>query len=137
MIMKIIDHKLLLVIPTLMLATAASAQIRHGLAIDLGKNHQEDTTHVTNFSIGVTSNTDTLKGLQANMLSNYARSARGLQLSGFSNISSSPLRGLQLSGVTNISMGVEKGLQAAAYYKYYDDVKANTFEVRLGFSVHL
>ena len=112
--MKRFNFKLLLVVPTWMVATMASAQIRHGLAIDFGKNHQEDTTHVTNFSMGVTSHTDTLKGVQANMLSNYAREVNGLQLSGFSNISSSPMRGVQLSGVTNISMGVEKGLQAAA-----------------------
>ena len=70
--MKRFNFKLLLVVPTWMVATMASAQIRHGLAIDFGKNHREDTTHVTNFSMGVTSHTDTLKGVQANMLSNYA-----------------------------------------------------------------
>lgn len=113
MVMKKSNLKLLLVVPILLVASTASAQRHHGLAIDFGKNHQ-DSTHVTNFSIGVTSNADTLKGVQANMLSNYAGSARGLQLSGFSNISSSPLRGVQQSGVTNISMGVDKGLQAAA-----------------------
>lgn len=68
---------------------------------------------MTNLSIGVNSNTDTLKGVQLNMLSNYARRVQGLQLSGFSNISSSPMRGAQLSGITNISMGVENGIQAA------------------------
>ena len=97
-----------------MVATMASAQIRHGLAIDFGKNHLEDTTRVTKFSVGVTSHTDTLKGVQANMLSNYAGCVNGLQLSGFSNISTSPMRGAQFSSVTNISMGVEKGLQAAS-----------------------
>ena len=50
-------------VATWMVATAASAQFHHGLTIDLGKNHQEDTTHVTQFSIGVTSHTDTLKGV--------------------------------------------------------------------------
>ena len=90
----------------------AGAQI-HGLAIDLGKTHKEDTTHVTNFSIGVNSSTDTLKGVQLNMLSNYAHNVQGLQLAGFTNISSSPLRGAQLSAVTNISMGVQRGLQAS------------------------
>ena len=88
------------------------AQGGHGLAIDLGKGHEEDSTRVTGFSIGVTSHTDALKGLQVNMLSNYARRASGMQLSGFSNISSSEMKGLQLSGITNISMGVEKGVQA-------------------------
>ena len=103
--------KLFMFASMLMAVTTASAQ--HGIAIDIGKSHQEDTTHVTNFSIGLTSNTDTLKGMQANMLSNYARRVEGLQLSGFSNISSSPMRGVQISGITNISMGVENGIQAA------------------------
>ena len=112
--MKKSNRKLFLVVLTLMVATMASAQIRHGLAVDLGKNHREDTTHVTKISVGVTSHTDTLKGVQANMLSNYAGYVNGLQLSGFSNISTSPMRGAQFSSVTNISMGVEKGLQAAS-----------------------
>ena len=97
---------------TLLIANTLLAQ-QHGLAIDIGKNHQEDSTHVTNVSIGLTSHTDTLKGMQLNMLSNYAWRVEGVQLSGFSNISSSPMRGFQLSGVTNISMGVENGIQAA------------------------
>ena len=104
---------LLLIASALMVATTASAQHGHGLAIDFGKNHKEDSTHVTRLSLGVTSHTDTLKGVQANMLSNYARYVKGAQWSGFSNISSSPMRGLQISGITNITMGVEKGLQAA------------------------
>lgn len=99
---------------TLTAALTASAQYRHGITVDIGKSHQADTTHVTSLSVGVTSHTDTLKGVQANMLSNYARNVRGLQLSAFSNISASPMRGFQLSGITNISMGVENGIQAAA-----------------------
>ena len=106
------SFKLLLMATTLLVANTLLAQ-QHGLAIDLGKNHQEDSTHVTNVSIGLTSHTDTLKGMQLNMLSNYAWRVEGVQLSGFSNISSSPMRGFQLSGVTNISMGVENGIQAA------------------------
>lgn len=98
----------------LMAATATSAQIGHGLTIDIGETHQEDTTHVTNFSLGLTNHTDTLKGVQINALSNYAGLANGLQLSAFSNISSAPLTGVQLSGITNISMGVKKGLQLSA-----------------------
>ena len=111
--MKKYNLKPLLVVIAWMTATTAVAQIRHGLAIDYGTTHPEDSTHVTHFSIGATSNTDSLRGVQANMLSNYAVNANGLQLSAFSNISSSPLRGAQLSGITNISMGVEKGIQAA------------------------
>ena len=111
--MKRTGRILLLSSSMLTIAITTSAQLSHGLAIDIGKNNQEDTTHVTNFSIGVTSHTDTLKGAQINMLSNYARRVEGVQLSGFSNISSSPMRGFQFSGVTNISMGVENGIQAA------------------------
>ena len=102
-----------LLVATLMLAaTTASAQ--RGLSIDIGKNHPEDTTHVTGFSLGLSHATDVLKGVQVNVLSNYAHSMKGLQVSGFTNISASPMRGVQLSPVTNISMGVDRGLQAAA-----------------------
>ena len=52
-----------------MSVTTVSAQ--HGIAIDFGKNHKEDTTHVTNFSLGVASNTDTLKGVQLNAAVNF------------------------------------------------------------------
>ena len=97
----------------LMAAITATAQLSHGVTLDIGRSHPEDSTHVTNMSIGLTSHTDSLKGVQLNMLSNYARRMEGLQLSGFSNISSTPMRGFQLSGVTNISMGVENGIQAA------------------------
>lgn len=95
-------------------AVVAPAQRLHGLAIDLGKTNPVDSTRITNLSIGVTSHTDSLKGVQLNVLSNYAWNVKGLQLSGFSNISSTPLRGMQLSGITNITMGVEKGLQLAS-----------------------
>ena len=105
--------KFMIVVAMLLAATSVSAQHGHGVTIDIGKNHKEDTTHVTNLSIGLTSHTDTLKGIQLNGVSNYAYNASGAQLSAFSNISSSPLKGLQLSGVTNISMGLEKGLQVA------------------------
>ncbi len=91
------------------------AQIRNGLAIDLGKSHSDDSTRVTNLSIGVASQTDTLKGVQLNAVSNFAQRVQGLQLSGFFNISSSPMRGFQLSGVTNISMGVENGIQLSTF----------------------
>lgn len=112
-VMKRINIKLLLVFSMLTMSLAASAQRGHGIAIDIGKNHPEDTTHVTSFSLGINSHTDTLKGVQINALSNYARNANGVQLSGFSNISSSPMKALQLSAITNISMGVKGGLQLA------------------------
>ena len=74
---------------------------QHGLSVNVGERHVEDSTLVTNFSIGLTSYTDTLRGVQLNGISNFADKANGLQLSGFSNISTSPLRGLQFSGITN------------------------------------
>ena len=92
------------------------AQFDYGITIDMGKNHQADSAHVTHFSIGFSNYTDTLKGLQLNAISNYAYSTNGVQLTGFSNISSSPLRGLQLSGVTNIAMGVDKGVQLSGIH---------------------
>ena len=56
--------KFMIVVAMLMAATSVSAQHGHGVTIDIGKNHKEDTTHVTNLSIGLTSHTDTLKGIQ-------------------------------------------------------------------------
>ena len=111
--MKRTNLHLLLTAFMLMVASAATAQLPHGLSVDIGKTHHQDTTHVTNLSIGVTSHTDTLKGVQINALSNYARHTEGLQLSVFSNISPTPMQGVQLSGVSNISMGVKSGLQLA------------------------
>lgn len=55
-----------------------------------------------------------MKGLQLSPVSNVAGRARGVQLSGMSNISLNPLRGLQLSTFTNISSGVDKGAQISA-----------------------
>lgn len=92
-------------------AVAATAQHGHGLSIDFGKTNKVDSTHITNLSIGFTNHTDSLKGVQLNILSNYAKNVKGLQLSSFSNISSTPLRGMQWSAITNITLGVEKGLQ--------------------------
>lgn len=93
-----------------------TAQRVHGITIDVGEFHEEDSTHVTHFSIGLSNHTDSLKGVQLNAISNYAYNAKGLQLTGFSNISSSPLRGIQLSGVTNIAMGVDKGMQLSGIH---------------------
>ena len=89
--MKKTALKLLLAVITLMTVTAASAQIHHGIAFDLGKTSKKDSTSVTNFGFGLVHNTDTLKGLQLNGIQNYARSANGMQLSSFSNISGSPI----------------------------------------------
>jgi hypothetical protein len=40
--------RLALVAITLTAAVTAPAQYRHGITVDIGKNHQADTTHVTN-----------------------------------------------------------------------------------------
>ena len=93
---------------------ANSVMSQHGLSIDIGQRHHEDSTRVTNFSIGLTHYTDTLRGVQLNGIANFADKTKGLQLSGFSNIATSPLRGVQLTGIANISMGVEHGLQLAS-----------------------
>ena len=86
---------------------------QHGLSVDIGEHLQEDSTRVTNFAIGLTHHTDTLRGMQLNGISSIADKVKGVQLSGFSNIATSPFRGLQLSGVTNIAMGVSRGVQWA------------------------
>ena len=112
--MKRTNLKRMFVFLMLTIATTAMGQLKHGLAIDFGKTHHEDTTRVTNFSLGLTSHTDTLKGLQLNVISNFAYDTKGMQLSGLSNITMSPLKGLQLAGITNISMGVQGGAQLAA-----------------------
>lgn len=104
-------NKLLFLLCGLLATGNATAQ--HGLTLDIGKNHKEDSTRVTSLSIGLISHTDTLRGLQLNGISNIAHQARGWQMAGFSNIATSPFRGLQFSGVSNIAMGVERGVQWA------------------------
>ncbi len=52
-----------------------------------------------------------IRGAQLSFISNIAHSMKGLQIAGFTNISTTPFRGIQFSVVTNISMGVKRGLQ--------------------------
>lgn len=52
----------------LMAVTSVSAQ--HGIAIDIGKNHLENTTLMTHDGVGLNSMTDTLKGEHTNVLKN-------------------------------------------------------------------
>lgn len=103
---------LLLTACALLVAGLATAQ--HGLSMDIGQHHPEDSTHTTYFNIGLTSFADTLHGVQLNGVSNLVDKAKGVQVAGFSNIATSPFRGLQFSGVSNIARGVEHGLQLAA-----------------------
>lgn len=55
-----------------------------------------------------------MKGVQFSAIVNVAKEFKGLQLSGFNNVSISPFEGVQLCGVENISIGVSKGLQLSA-----------------------
>ena len=57
---------------------------------------------------------DDMRGVQISGVSNVVKGGNGVQLSLFSNVSSSPFRGVQLSGLSNISMGMKRGLQIAA-----------------------
>ena len=95
----------------LLCISIGTATAQHGLSVDIGKRHKEDSTRVTSFAAGLTNGTDTLKGVQLNALSSIADVSKGVQISGFSNITTSPFRGLQISGVTNIATGIERGLQ--------------------------
>ena len=92
------------------LTLQAAAQ---GAAIDLG-HRGSDSLRVTNLSVGLMGGTDSLKGVQLNILANIAHSMNGVQLAGFSNVATSPFKGLQLSPFTNIAMGMERGLQLSS-----------------------
>ena len=52
-------NKLLFLLCGLLATGNATAQ--HGLTLDIGKNHKEDSTRVTSLSIGLISHTDTLR----------------------------------------------------------------------------
>ena len=93
------------------LTAVGNASAQHGLSLDIGRTHKADSTHVTGFSVGVTNSTDTLRGMQMSVLSSIADKGSGIQLSGFSNIATTPFHGLQLAGISSIAMGVDKGLQ--------------------------
>ena len=53
------------------------------------------------------------RGVQLSGISNAARSINGLQLSGMTNATATPMRGVQIAGVTNVAMGVKRGMQVA------------------------
>ena len=95
------------------IGSAWSTVLAQGIAVELGQK-TDDSLRITSVSIGLTHHTDSLKGFQLNALSNTAETLRGVQVSGFSNISAMPFKGFQLSGISNISMGVERGMQLGA-----------------------
>lgn len=52
-----------------------------------------------------------MRGVQLSGINNVAANISGVQIAGWSNVSTTPLRGLQLAGITNISAGVSHGTQ--------------------------
>ena len=104
------------------LLTAATVCAQHGLSVDIGNKHAEDSTRVSNFSIGLNNHTDTLKGVQVNAISSISLSPlKGLQLSACTNISRGMDMGLQLAGMINVAEGYMRGGQIGAY-NYADSV---------------
>ncbi len=103
---------------------------------------QELTLRTPHFAIGLLSNTDSIKGLQIGLFSNFANKMNGVQLAPLTNACTTELRGMQLSGVSNISKGVRKGMQIApltnvcshsmrglqiATYNYADSLSGSQF----------
>ena len=104
------------------LLAAGTANAQHGLSIDIGARHAEDSTWVSHFSIGLNNHTDTLRGAQLNVISNISLSPlRGVQLSACANISRGMDMGVQLAGMLNVTEGYMRGVQVGAY-NYADSV---------------
>ena len=105
------------------LLMAGTAGAQHGLSIDIGSNHAEDSTRVSHFSIGLNNHTDTLRGAQLNAISSISLSPlQGLQLAACANISRGMRAGLQLAGLLNVTEGYMHGMQLGAY-NYADSVR--------------
>lgn len=104
------------------LLTAGTVNAQHGLSVDIGTRHAEDSTRVSHFSVGLNNHTDTLRGAQLNVISNISLSPfRGLQLSACANISRGMDMGVQLAGMLNVTEGYMRGVQMGAY-NYADSV---------------
>ena len=100
----------------------ATASAQHGLSVDIGTRHAEDSTHVSHFSVGLNNHTDTLRGAQLNAISNISLSPlRGVQLSACTNISRGIEAGVQLAGMLNVTEGYMRGVQLSPY-NYADSV---------------
>ena len=113
-------NRLVAFLAGLLMSGTAGAQ--HGLSIDIGTNHAEDSTRVSHFSIGLNNHTDTLKGVQLNVISNISLSPlQGLQLAPCANISRGMEAGMQLAGLLNVTEGYMRGMQLGAY-NYADSV---------------
>lgn len=65
-----------------------------------------------NHPIGIVAAQDSMHNLQVGLVTSVAvEEGKGMQLSGFSNLSAAPFKGMQLSLSTNIASGVERGVQ--------------------------
>ena len=109
------------------LLTAGTASAQHGLSLDIGTKHAEDSTRVSHFSIGLNNHTDTLRGAQLNAISSISLSPlRGVQLSACTNISRGMDMGVQLAGMLNVTEGYMRGVQVGTY-NYADSVNGTQF----------
>lgn len=62
--------------------------------------------------VGIVSHQDSMRIAQVGIIASVAdRSANGVQVSGFANMSATPFHGIQLSTISNIAMSVDKGIQ--------------------------
>lgn len=104
------------------LLAVGTVKAQHGLSIDIGNRHAEDSTRVSYFSLGLNNHTDTLRGAQLNVISNISLSPlKGLQLSACTNISRGMDMGVQLAGMLNVTEGYMRGVQIGTY-NYADSV---------------
>ncbi len=70
-----------------------------------------DTVHGLNLGPISAHVSGEMKGVQASLLINDARTVVGMQVSGLSNLSLSALRGVQITPLTNLSRGIREGVQ--------------------------
>ena len=104
------------------LLAVGTVKAQHGLSVDIGNRHAEDSTRVSYFSLGLNNHTDTLRGAQLNVISNISLSPlKGLQLSACTNISRGMDMGVQLAGMLNVTEGYMRGVQIGTY-NYADSV---------------
>ena len=104
------------------LLAVGTVKAQHGLSVDIGNRHAEDSTRVSYLSLGLNNHTDTLRGAQLNVISNISLSPlKGLQLSACTNISRGMDMGVQLAGMLNVTEGYMRGVQIGTY-NYADSV---------------
>lgn len=129
---NMILHRLLLLIASLAaFSAAADAQQRKAPNIAVGiSSHSSDSLLKSSLNIGIFANADTVRGVQASLLTSVARRemrglsaggfsafshrhAYGVQMAGFLNGVNGQMRGLQLSGISNVARQMN-GVQLSA-----------------------